>query len=193
MIGKIKGKVDHIYKNALIIDINGIGYKVNVNSRLFSKYSQKGSEVDIYIHTYVREDDISLFGFESLKELSLFENLLSISGIGARTSLSVLSSGTVEQVTRAVVNADIDYFINIPGIGKKSAQRLIVDLKSVLGDETEFDVFEADRPEYKETLDALKQFGFRQSESRKVLRDIKNKNKMKTEELIKEALRRLAR
>ena len=193
MIGKLTGKIDAIHKNTIILDVSNVGYKVTVPTSTLSKHAKLGQQISLFIHTYVREDILALYGFETLKELSLFEKLLSISGIGGETALSVISSGTIEEITKAVINADIDFFIAIPGIGQKSAQRLIVDLKAAIGDETEFDLTETETPAYKETIDALKQFGFKASEARSALKEIKNKNKLTTEELLKETLKLLGK
>lgn len=193
MIGKLKGRVEQTIGNSIILDVSGVGYKVSVGNRTLSKLINIKKTVSIYTYTYVREDTLALFGFETINELSLFEKLISISGVGAKIALSVISSGSVEEITKAVTNADLDFFISIPGIGKKSAQRLIVDLKASLGDESEFDILESIKPEYEETIEALKQFGFKVGESRKVLRNIKNKEKMTTEQLLKEALKYLGK
>lgn len=193
MIGKLKGKIEQTIGNSIILDVSGVGYKVSVGNRTLSKLINIKKTVSIYTYTYVREDTLALFGFETINELSLFEKLISISGVGAKIALSVISSGSVEEITKAVTNADLDFFVSIPGIGKKSAQRLIVDLKASLGDESEFDILESIKPEYEETIEALKQFGFKVGESRKVLRNIKNKEKMTTEQLLKEALKYLGK
>jgi Holliday junction DNA helicase RuvA len=164
MIGKLKGKIEQTIGDSIILDVSGVGYKVSISSRTLNKLSKIKNKVTIYTHTYVREDALALFGFETIKELSLFEKLISISGIGAKIALSVISSGSVEEITKAVNNADLDFFISIPGIGKKSAQRLIVDLKAMLGDQGEFDLLEAAKPEYEENIEELKKFGFKDGE-----------------------------
>lgn len=191
MIGKLTGKVDYLNKNSLIIDVANVGYQVNVSSNTLSKFSKINQKISLFIYTYVREDALALYGFETQKQLVLFQKLLSISGIGAKTAISVISSGSIEDITKAVINSDQDFFIAIPGIGKKSAQRLIIDLKSAIGDQTDFDLTQTETPVYKETIEALKQFGFQAKEARVALNEIKNKQKMTTEELLKEALKRL--
>ena len=193
MIGQLKGKVSQIYKNSLIIDVSGIGYLVAAPTRTLGKFSKSGTPVSLFIHTYVREDVIALYGFETLKELSLFEKLISVSGIGVKIALAVLSASTAEEITSAVINADLEFFTSVPGIGQKSAQRLIIDVKAAIGDQTDINLLETSSPAYRETVEALKQFGFKVSESRKALRSIKNKNKMTTEQLLKEVLKILGK
>lgn len=193
MIGKITGKVDHLYKNAVTIDVHGVGYRVSVPAQTLMRCSEKGSPVSLFTYTHVREDALALYGFESLKELSLFEKLLTIAGVGTKTALSVVSSGTIEEITQAAMDADIDYFSNISGIGRKTAQRIIIDLKATLGVVREADLFEVSTPAYEETIQALRQFGFTAAEARDTLRTIKNKSKLTTEQLLKEALKTIGK
>jgi len=193
MIGKITGKLDHIYKNAIIVDVSGVGYKVTVPNRIMAKYNSIHEKLSLYTFTYVREDTLALYGFESLEELSLFEKLLSIAGVGPKIAINVISSGNLDEISQAILNNDIDYFCNVPGIGRKTAQRIIVDLKTILGAGKDTDIFEVSTQAYEETVQALKQFGFSTSEARDTLRTIKNKNKMTTEQLLKEALKTIGK
>lgn len=191
MIGKLKGSIDQVYKNSIILDVSGVGYLVFIPTNTLVKITKGNKKITLFIHTYVREDALELYGFETIEHLLLFEKLLSISGIGAKTSLSVLSSGSISQITKAVIDTDIDFFVSIPGIGKKSAQRIIIDLKSSLGDDSKLDIFETTTPALDETIQALKQFGFTKSESIKAVRQIKNKSSLTTEELLNQALKLL--
>lgn len=193
MIGKLTGKIDGIHRNILIVDVSGVGYRVAAPAKTLQKFAKTGKRVSLFTHTYVREDRIALYGFETVEELNLFEKLMTISGIGARLALAVLSAGTTQEITKAVINSDVEFFKSISGIGKKSAQRIIIDLKSALGDEQEFDFEKIQLPAYNETVQALKHFGFTASEARKALRDVKDKRRMTTEQLLKETLRLLGK
>ena len=193
MIGKITGKVDQVYKNTLIVDVSGVGYKIAVPSRTLAQHVTRGQQVSLFTFTYVREDALALFGFESLDELSLFEKLLSIAGVGPKIALNVISSGSLDEITQALLNSDVDFFTNVPGIGRKTAQRIIVDLKTTLGTAKETDLFEISTRAYEETIQALKHFGFTAGEARETLRTVKNKNTMTTEQLLKEALKTIGK
>lgn len=189
MIAKIKGKVDSISKSALIVMVGDLGYRVFVPTSTLERLSKPGTPVQLFIHTYVREDKLDLYGFETERELSLFELLMTISGVGARIAISVISAGTPEEISNAVIGSDEAFFKNISGIGKRSARRIIVDLKSALGDESKIDFERGDRPSYTEAVEALKKFGFSVREARDAIRSIRNAEWMTSEELIKEALK----
>lgn len=189
MIGKLTGTFINFYKNALLIDISGVGFTVSVPTRTLTTLGKKGKKVSLFTHTYVREDALALYGFETQEELFLFEKLLSIAGIGAKIALAVLSAGSILQIRKAVMSSDVDFFTSIPGVGKKNAQRLIVELKSALGEEEDLSLLEIRSESYEEVLKALKQFGFSVKEVREALSSIKDKDKLDTEQLLKEALK----
>lgn len=189
MIGKLTGTIVNLYKNALILDVSGVGFIVSVPSQTLSKFGKKGKNLSVFTHTYVREDTLALYGFETIEELALFEKLLSIAGIGAKIALSVLSAGSIEEIRRAVLNNDVDFFTRISGIGRKNAQRLIIELKSALGADEDLAMLEVTTKSYEEAVKALRQFGFSAREAREALRSIKNKHELTTEQLLKEALK----
>jgi Holliday junction DNA helicase RuvA len=189
MIGKLTGTISDIYKNHLIIDVSGVGYIVSTPTRTLSKFASKGKKISLFIHTFVREDALMLYGFETPEELALFEKLLSIAGIGGKIALSVISAGSIEEIRKAVLNNDVDFFTKISGIGKKSAHRLIVDLKGVLGEPADLTLLEATSETYEEAVKALRQFGFSAREARDALSNIKDKHKLETGQLLKEALK----
>ena len=193
MIAKVTGKFDRVYKNSLIVDVAGIGFKIAVPARILNRKAAQGETVSLYTYTYVREDTLSLYGFDTLEELSLFETLLAIAGVGPKTALSVISSGGRDEIAQAILNGDVDFFTTIPGVGRKTAQRIIIDLKATLGADKGTDLFEVVSPAYEETVQALRQFGFTQAEARESLRTIKGKGKMTTEQLIKEALKTIGK
>jgi len=128
MIGFLSGQVKSSQLGKIIIDINGVGYLVHIPSNLNPTPSSK---VDLHIHTQVKEDDISLYGFTQATEMELFRHLISVSGIGPKIALTVLSVGSPDQILSAIKSSNIDFFTSISGIGKKGAQRLIIELKQV--------------------------------------------------------------
>jgi len=133
MIASISGKVVQLTKETVIIDINGLGFEVFVPKSLLSD-TEKGDL--IYLHTYmlVREDNISLFGFSSLEEKHLFLEFLAVGGVGPKLSLSILSSLSIDNIRSAILSEKPDYFSRVPGIGKKTAQKIIIQMQGKLPD-----------------------------------------------------------
>jgi Holliday junction DNA helicase RuvA len=133
MIASISGKVVQLTKETVIIDINGLGFEVFVPKSLLSD-TEKGDL--LYLHTYmlVREDNISLFGFTSLEEKQLFLEFLAVGGVGPKLSLSILSSLSIDNIRSAILSEKPDYFSRVPGIGKKTAQKIIIQMQGKLPD-----------------------------------------------------------
>ena len=132
MIGKISGKLIERRPPQVIVDVHGIGYEIDVPMSTFYQLPATGSEVTLYTHLIVREDAHLLFGFASEQERHVFRQLLKISGVGARTALSVLSGMSVGELFEAVSAQDAARFTKVPGIGKKTAERLLLELKDKL-------------------------------------------------------------
>ena len=132
MIGKIHGRLIERHPPQIIVDVNGIGYEIDVPMSTFYQLPATGSEVALYTHLIVREDAHQLFGFASEKERQVFRQLLKISGVGARTALAVLSGLSVGDLIAAVTAQDGARLTRIPGIGKKTAERLLLELKDKL-------------------------------------------------------------
>lgn len=133
MIAKIKGKIEYLKGNYAVVDVNNIGYKVYLSNYTFGKVA--GSEsVELFIHTYVREDILALYGFIAQEELDMFELLISISGIGPKASLSILSIATPKTIRTAILNEDPSILTKVSGIGKKTAERVILELKNKVAD-----------------------------------------------------------
>ncbi len=128
MIAYIKGKLEVKTKDYIIIDVNGIGYKIFMSDTSINELD-KGKEVKIYTYMRVREDDISLYGFLNNEELVTFELLISVGGIGAKSAISILSNITPSKFALAVITNDINTLKKLPGIGAKTAQRIILELK----------------------------------------------------------------
>jgi Holliday junction DNA helicase RuvA len=133
MISYIKGILEHKEPGLAIIDVNGIGYEIFIPLSTYQKLPPIGDIVKLHTHHHVREDAISLYGFISIDEKETFELLMSISGIGAKVALSILSSITVDDFRRAVAQGDMKSLTQIPGIGKKSAERMLLELKDKIG------------------------------------------------------------
>ncbi|MBO5307214.1 MAG: Holliday junction branch migration protein RuvA [Lentisphaeria bacterium] len=132
MIARLTGVLAESSYTQCIIDVHGVGYEVAIPLSTFDKLPQPGNEVKLYIHTQVREDAISLFGFATTDEKALFKKLIDVSGIGGKLALSVLSAMPVSTFVTAVVNGDVKALSRINGIGKRTAERMIVELKDKL-------------------------------------------------------------
>ena len=132
MIGKISGRLIERRPPQVIVDVHGIGYEIDVPMSTFYQLPANGSEVTLYTHLIVREDAHQLYGFASEQERHVFRQLLKISGVGARTALSVLSGMSVSELCVAVSAQDSGRLIKVPGIGRKTAERLLLELKDKL-------------------------------------------------------------
>lgn len=187
MIGRISGHVIKRSRNCLIVDVGGVGYKVFVPTGTLSRLAE-GESIQLFTHLYVREDILALYGFESERELSLFENLISISGVGPKMALGILSSASVKEIEAAVVGGDASLFLSVSGIGKKNAHRIIIDLQAKLGGLKDLDL--ADWEAKREVLEALKSLGYTAKEVREVIRDVDSNLPLEVQ--IKEALKKLS-
>lgn len=193
MIGYLSGTVKAIHKNYLIVATDYVGYKIFVIPQLTLSY-KPAQKVELYIHTYVREDQLSLFGFSSLPELDFFELLLSVSGIGPKIALSILSLADLEVIKSGIINEDPKVFTKVSGVGLKTAERLIVELKGKIGEE--FGTRGQEMRELSQThadvLDVLLALGYSQSEARQALSEVP-KDVTNSDDKIRTALRALAK
>ena len=132
MIGKISGKLIARHPPQIVVDVHGVGYEIDVPMSTFYQLPATGSDITLYTHLIVREDAHHLYGFASEQERHVFRQLLKISGVGARTALSVLSGMSVSDLYEAVSAQDSGRLIRVPGIGRKTAERLLLELKDKL-------------------------------------------------------------
>lgn len=190
MIGYLRGKVKSFSSKQLVIDTGGVGYQVFPSAKISKKQIKIDNEIEVYVHTHVREDQISLFGFGSQEELDLFKMLITVSGVGPKTALSVLSVGNVNEIKNAVVMADVEFFTKVSGISKKSAQRIIVDLKSKIGSIEELDLAGENEFANREVIEALRGMGLMPKEAREAVKTIDPK--LPLGERIRLALKRLS-
>ncbi len=132
MIAHLRGRIFAKHPNRIIVDVNGVGYDVAVPLSTFYGLGEPGAEIALRIHTHVREDALLLYGFATLLELDLFERLIGISGIGPKVALAVLSGIEPKELVRAVERGDVARLTAIPGVGKKTAARMVLELKDRL-------------------------------------------------------------
>jgi holliday junction DNA helicase RuvA len=196
----IKGSVDFVGPEYIVVENNGIGYQVMTpNPFIFAKES--GKEVRVYTYHYVREDLMALYGFKTREEKALFTRLLNVSGIGPKGALAILASGVPDQVVQAIESEDEAFLVKFPGVGKKTARQMILDLKGKLHDLVpDFfpNLFNADEvaaavsasSELDEAILALQALGYSEKEIRKITPELK-KEKLSTDQYIKLALQKL--
>ena len=170
MIGALRGTIFSKNQNPIILFVNGVGYRVHVTDRFLEETEAK-KEVFLFIHSHIREDVFDLFGFPTIQELHLFELLLGVAGVGPKTSLSVLQKG-VSLIEHAIRVSDVDFFTTVPRLGKKNAQKIIIDLKSKLGSLSDLDLSENRSSETKELIDGLVSMGFAKSEALSVIKTL---------------------
>jgi Holliday junction DNA helicase RuvA len=193
MITHLKGKLIEKNPTNIVVDCNGVGYSVNISLHTFSQLPS-GENVKLFIHLQVREDSHTLFGFSSKVEREVFRLLISVSGIGASIARTMLSTLSPEQVMEAITQNNIAVIQSVKGIGAKTAQRVVLDLKDkiikIYGlDEVSLVSSNTNR---NEALSALETLGFARKQVEKVCDDIINKNpKASVETIIKQALKNL--
>ncbi len=164
MIAQLTGRVAAKMPTAVVIDVGGVGFKVAMSTSSLVALPAEGDEVTVHTHLYVREDELSLFGFESAEEKSLFEQLITVSGVGPKVALSVLSAFAPDAFADALVHEDVARLSSVPGIGKKTAQRMILDLKDRLSVGGALTVTKAAQDSATEVHAALLGMGFSSAE-----------------------------
>ncbi|MFK5884044.1 MAG: Holliday junction branch migration protein RuvA [Candidatus Izemoplasma sp.] len=193
MYDYIKGEIKEISPTHIILDNNGIGYFVNISINTYSKFSGKESGI-ILIHELIREDAHQLYGFFDKKERDLFLLLISVSGVGANTARVMLSSLSPDEIKSAIIHGNINLLKSIKGIGAKSAERIIVDLRDKVGKIQDGDqnIVSLDNTIKQEALSALVMLGFPKAKVDNFLNKIlKENNNLTVENLVKEALKRI--
>ena len=167
MIAHLRGKLAQKDSARVIVDVHGVGYEVFIPLTTFTALPEPGSEVFIDIHTHVREDVIALYGFSSRRERVIFEKLMTISGIGPKLAVTILSGGSVEDLTGAIRRGDLARLTAIPGVGKKTAERIVLELKDKLQDFTETQ----SKPSVEvDVLSALENLGYNRALAESALR-----------------------
>jgi Holliday junction DNA helicase RuvA len=193
MIDYIKGTITRITPTFLTLETGGIGYFINISITTFSKLEGK-SEYKVLVHEVIREDSHQLFGFADSEERDIFRLLISVTGVGANTARMMLSSLSPGEIEKAIIGSDVNILKSVKGIGLKTAQRIIVDLKDKLGKHAgsgEIFAF-ADNTKREEALSALVMLGFAKSAVLRILDKIVREEKNLTvEDMIKKALKNL--
>lgn len=199
MYAYIKGSLEIKSQNYVVVETMGVGYKIFMSETAIDKLGEIGQTVKVYTYLRVREDDMSLYGFNTNEELRMFELLLSVSGVGAKTAISMLSNITPSSFALAVITNDVAKIKALPGIGPKGAQRIILELKDKI--KTEEAVSEdknisiadvvIDNEKVTEAISALQVLGYNKKEIEKAISKVDNS--LSVEEIIKIGLKNLAR
>ncbi len=200
LIEFIKGYVEHITPEYIVIDHHGLGYQIHTPNPFIYKKSNQ-DEITIYTYQHVREDVLALYGFQTREEKALFMKLLNVTGIGPKGALAILASGNPSHVIEAIEKEDDAFLVKFPGVGKKTARQIILDLKGKLGDIAALyapDLFTHEEIEKERTnnhalneaVEALKVLGYGEREINKVLPSLKQES-LSTDMYVKKALQKL--
>lgn len=183
MIAKIRGKVSLLKDNYVIIDVGGLGYKVYLTAYTLGKIAGS-EEVELFTYTHVREDILALYGFLSQNELEMFELLISISGIGPKAALGILTIASVDAIRMAVLNEDTSVLTKVSGVGKKTAERVILELKSKIAKlPAGSGVGEEKVSSDNEVLEALVGMGYSSFEAREAVKNLPKESKDLSEKI----------
>lgn len=201
MFALITGKLAHKSASEVIVDVGGIGYQVYIPLSTFYELPETGDHVSFHIHTHVKEDAIQLFGFRSHEEKSTFKLMIQVSGIGPKLAINVLSGISAPELARAVSGGDLARLVTIPGIGKKTAERMVLELKdkfSKLVKEEMAGPAMTEVPDdilMNDALSALENLGYKQPVAKKALEQVRGSldGDLTIEELLKQALKFLAK
>ena len=187
MIAKLKGTINEVFPGFTIVDVNGVGYKVEGYSALDK---DKNQQIELYIYTHVREQEIRLFGFNTREELVLFEQLLGVSGVGPKAAIVLVTTLGIDTIISAIANAKPE-LLRVPGVGGKTGEKIVIELKNKiakLGFKTKLNISESDLQKENEVTGALSALGYNQKEITAALAEIDYQAHDSQTELIKKAL-----
>ena len=187
MIGYLRGTIREIWGDKILLLVENIGYRVTIGN--LSSGCAVDQKIELYIHTHVKEDDLSLYGFKTRKALVTYELLIGVSGVGPKMAMGILGHGNAEEIQKAVSMADVSFFTKVKGIGKKNGQRIIVDLKSKMGSLEDIDLSEPDSG-IDDVFDALVGMGFDPKRVQRMLKTIDQG--LSEQEKIKLAIKQLS-
>jgi Holliday junction DNA helicase RuvA len=202
MIGYLSGKILEKEANTVIVDVAGVGYEVTIPLSTFYELGDVGAEVSLRIFTHVREDALQLFGFKTARERELYLKLISVQGIGAKSGITMLSGMSADEIVSAIRTNNLARLTSIPGVGKKTAERLVVELRDKIGELSvgtaagSSSATQAAPSEsvFDDALSALVNLGYQRNAAEKALQDsAKEGTEMTVQKLLRAALQRLAK
>jgi Holliday junction DNA helicase RuvA len=190
MIATLEGTLEYRGNDSIVVNVGGIGFRVYVSGSTLAQLAAVGGTVSIHTHLHLRDDNVSLYGFASGEELALFRNLISVSGIGPRAALGLLSALNPKQLVMAIASGNTDLISQAPGIGKKVADRLIIELRSKLEKEWK-EVALPSAPESADVLTALTGLGYSLAEATKAVSKLPDCEGLSLEQKIRMALQQM--
>jgi Holliday junction DNA helicase RuvA len=196
MIGHLRGKLLAVAPSRLLLDVGGVGYEVQIPLSTYYEVQRKsvGEAAELFVHTHVREDAIVLFGFRTEHEKRLFELLITVSGVGPRLAQTVLSGLSPEDLVAALAAGDVRRLQGVPGIGKKTAERLIIDLRDRLGDFVTEETRAAAPPADSDLVSALLSLGYKATAAERAVSSVARENpEASFADLLRLALKQLSR
>lgn len=193
MIAHLRGRLLSKHPNQAIIEAGGVGYEANISIPTFSALPALGTEVALFIHTHVREDALSLFGFLRIEEKQLFERLISVSGIGPRLAITILSGMAADAMVAAIKGNNVALLTRIPGIGKKTAERMVLELRDKLEAFSVPAMAAAASPVEEDVLSALNNLGYPRPLAEKALASLGRADKDNFDAMFRKALAALAK
>ena len=189
MIGKLKGKIVEIYGNEAYLETQGgVFYKVFITPEIVQQYPLN-TEIELYTYLNVREDELTLFAFNTVESYRIFMMLINVDGVGPKMAYSIIASHLPNAIRQAVLASDVEFFQQVKGVGKKTAQRILVDLTDKFGEEFDIATIQ-ESPEDIDVIDALVALGFKRSDARKTLQKLDKTARI--EDKIKQALQILS-
>lgn len=192
MIATLEGILEYCGSDSIVINVGGVGFRVYVPDSTLRQLGAVKGRVFLYTHLYVREDNIALYGFASSEEMTLFKSLISVSGVGSRVALALLSALSPEQLVMAITSGNIDLISQVPGIGRKLASRLVIELRSKLEKEWK-EVALPLVPESADVIAALTSLGYSLSEATKAVSKLPASEELGLEEKVRMALQQMTR
>lgn len=192
------GKIAYIQEDSVVMEVNNIGYNIKVSSQTVQSLGNMSGDVKLFTYTYVKEDALSLFGFLTREELELFKKMITVNGIGPKGALAILSTMSVDTLRFAILSGDAKSIAKAPGIGAKTAERLIIDLRDKISAEDVFAVNSADAPVVnatqelpakKEAIEALTALGYSATDAIKAVNQVACDENTSTEDILKASLK----
>ena len=193
MIAHLRGKLISKHPNQAVVEAAGVGYEVNITIPTFSGLPNPGSEVALFIHTHVREDALSLFGFLRAEEKQLFERLLSVSGIGPKLAITILSGMAADAMVAAIKGNNVAALTRIPGVGKKTAERMVLELRDKLDSFGATETVTAASPVEDDVISALVNLGYQRAVVEKTVARLEKTAEESFDSLFRRALAAFAK
>lgn len=192
------GEITYVQADSVVMEVNNIGYNIKVSTQTIQNLGHMSGEIKLYTYTYIKEDAMSLFGFLTREELELFKKMITVNGIGPKGALAILSTMTVDALRFAIISGDAKSIAKAPGIGSKTAERLIIDLKDKIdiqemlqpdSKDMPISAVSQDFPAKKEAIEALTALGYSATDSVKAVNQVSCDENTTTEEILKAALK----